>query len=89
MSKLRRRYGLTLEQHDAMLAAQNGVCAICCRPEEHKKYTRLSVDHDHDTGKVRGLLCRRCNSMLANSGDDPALLIRGAQYLIASRISNK
>jgi hypothetical protein len=53
-SKLKRRYGLTIEQFDALLAAQNGVCAICCRPETHKKYARLSVDHDTRPAECEG-----------------------------------
>lgn len=58
---LRRAYGITSEQYDAMLAAQGGVCAIC---KSEPKKNRLHVDHDHDTGRVRGLLCVACNSRL-------------------------
>lgn len=56
-SMLRRKYGITLEQYNELLARQGGVCAIC-GGEDQK---RLAVDHDHKTGKVRGLLCARCN----------------------------
>jgi hypothetical protein len=56
-----KRYGITVEQYDHMLASQGGVCALCgCPP--HKK--RLSVDHDHNTGAIRGLLCVLCNSTI-------------------------
>ena len=62
---LRKKYGITPEQYDVMFKQQNGVCAICGKPERVRKNTgvinRLSVDHDHKTGKVRGLLCHSCN----------------------------
>jgi hypothetical protein len=62
-----------------MLAAQDGVCAICRRPPKTK---RLEVDHDHKSGLVRGLLCWRCNHrVLGQAGDDAELLRSAAQYL--------
>lgn len=64
---LRRRYGLTIAQYDEMLAAQGGVCAICRQPETYArlgKIQRLAIDHDHETGMIRGLLCNRCNRRL-------------------------
>lgn len=57
-SALKCRYNITLDQYDEIFEQQNGVCAICGEPEIKK---RLSVDHDHKTGKIRGLLCQRCN----------------------------
>ena len=61
--KLAQRYGLTPEEYDDLLAAQDGGCAICGRtPEEAGK--NLSVDHDHETDVVRGLLCQPCNLAL-------------------------
>lgn len=57
----RAELGLSLEEYDALLAAQGGGCAICGNPP---KTRRLDVDHDHRTGKVRGLLCHRCNRAL-------------------------
>lgn len=58
---VRRKYGLEPGEYDKMLAAQYGRCAIC----GNKPVTiRLAVDHDHVTGKVRGLLCKRCNRAL-------------------------
>ena len=58
---LTKRYGISAAEYDAMLLAQNGRCAICKRPP---KRNRLHVDHDHATGRVRGLLCVGCNSKL-------------------------
>ena len=60
--KLQREYGITLEQYLALLAAQDGVCAICRTAPAEKK--RLHVDHCHETGRVRALLCVACNTQL-------------------------
>lgn len=78
------RYGLTVEMHDAMLAAQNGLCAICGNPPNPKGVRaagRLHADHDHLTGKVRDLLCNSCNNGIGRFRDDPALLRAAAEYI--------
>lgn len=62
-AQIKKRYGITGEQYDAMLAAQSNGCAICGQPA-HPRF-RLSVDHNHATGQVRGLLCQRCNVAIA------------------------
>lgn len=77
---LRRHYGLTVEQYDAMVVEQSGVCLICMKPPRSGK--RLSVDHDHATGEVRGLLCHVCNQGLGYFYDDPELLRLAAAYLL-------
>jgi hypothetical protein len=74
-AQLKCLYGITLEEWEALCAAQGGCCAICHRER------RLDVDHCHESGKVRGLLCRRCNLMLGQCGDDSDLLIKAADYL--------
>jgi hypothetical protein len=74
-----RRYGLTPEEYEAMLAEQNGVCAICKRPPIAGN--SLCVDHDHMTGRVRGLLCSPCNVVLGHWGDDPQIARHAAEYL--------
>ena len=76
---LGRTFGLTIEEYEAMLAAQGGVCAICERPP--RADISLHVDHDHDTGAVRGLVCFRCNNALGDFNDDPSLVARAAAYL--------
>lgn len=70
-----RKYGITIDQFDAMLAEQNGGCALCYRKSE-----RLHVDHDHETGRVRGLLCHQCNWYLGTIDADPEIMIRIALY---------
>lgn len=62
--KLRRRYGLGLRDRDALLAGQGGGCAICGKQDGEGRRHRLHVDHDHATGRVRGLLCYHCNAGL-------------------------
>jgi len=68
-NNLRTMYGISLSEYVTLLEAQGGVCAICKQPEETldsrtKQRKRLVVDHDHRTGKVRGLLCQSCNSAI-------------------------
>ncbi|WP_299950948.1 endonuclease VII domain-containing protein [uncultured Modestobacter sp.] len=76
---LKRRYGITADQADAMLVDQGGVCALCrTAPAAH-------VDHDHATGGVRELLCFNCNGGLGQFKDDPALLRAAARYVEAHR----
>ncbi len=84
-----KNYGISLDEYDEMLAKQNGVCAGCSAvgTEHLEKQNRvgstrpLSVDHDHVTGKVRGLLCHQCNLVVGNSRDNPDVLRRLADYL--------
>ncbi len=81
---LRRRFGLTPIDYDAMLVAQCGLCAICGEPERtirHGKVVALAVDHDHATGTVRGLLCVRCNRMLGFMERNELLLTNARDYL--------
>lgn len=61
---MRNKYGLTPERYNEMHRSQHGLCAICGN-EEITRWRRLAVDHDHKTGEIRGLLCFKCNMMLA------------------------
>jgi uncharacterized Zn finger protein (UPF0148 family) len=74
-------YGLTVEQYDAILMEQKCVCAICGKPEKSSSKGVLSIDHDHVTGKVRGLLCDTCNSGLGHFYDSIDLLQGAMLYL--------
>ena len=76
--QLKRRYNLTLQQYKELLQTQNGVCAICGAKPGRKK---LFVDHNHATNKVRGLLCRSCNTGLGCFQDDINLLLKSTKYL--------
>lgn len=73
---LKQRYGISIEQHDEMVKRQRSRCAICGR-----KCAKLHVDHDHETGRVRALLCRSCNTGLGKLGDSPERLREAAAYV--------
>lgn len=75
---LRKMFGIELADYEAMLTAQGGVCAICGGTDKHY---RLAVDHDHGSGKVRGLLCVDCNRAIGMFKDSPELLRKAADYL--------
>ena len=77
-SHIKRTYGLSLEDYQSILLSQGGVCAIC---QKDFGRTGPSVDHDHLTGRVRGLLCRRCNSGIGMLDDSIDLVLRAASYL--------
>jgi hypothetical protein len=80
------RYGLTPEQFDQMVADQKGCCRLCGDEPTGERHTGiLYIDHDHETGKVRGLVCHRCNLALGHFRDDPALMRRAADYVEAAR----
>src|SRR6266567_8999063 len=78
---LKRRYGMTTGDYDALLARQGGVCAIC----KKKSKRRLVVDHCHLLNKVRGLLCHKCNLGLGMFDDDTDRLRAAIAYLERSR----
>lgn len=78
-AQMKLKYGLTRGQFMDLLAEQGGVCAICQEAEILEAY--LTVDHCHDTGEVRGLLCRACNGGLGLFRDDPSRLEAALEYL--------
>lgn len=80
-NNLRVHFGLTVEQYTAMVEAQNGVCAICGKPESHPRKKNLAVDHCHTTGKIRGLLCNSCNTGIGLLKEDERLFLRTIEYL--------
>lgn len=79
-AEILRGHGITQDQYDAMLSIQNGVCAICLTKETSRNGF-LVVDHCHTKGKVRKLLCVKCNVGLGHFRDDPQLLRKAADYL--------
>lgn len=76
--RLKKKYGVSLEDYELMLASQGGVCAICA---EAPGKGVLHVDHCHTTGRVRGLLCHKCNKALGLFADSPERLHSAATYL--------
>lgn len=82
---LRRHYGITVETYDEMVDLQGGVCLICGRPPTTNG-RRLAVDHDHDTGAIRGLLCTPCNSGIGQLGDSVDRLRSAIKYLEGSAL---
>lgn len=84
--QLGKLYGLTVAEYDDLLQRQGGVCAICQQDEPASngrtgKKFRLSVDHCHDTGVVRGLLCQKCNRAIGLLGDNVGILQKAILYL--------
>jgi hypothetical protein len=75
---LRRTFGITQADYETLLARQDGGCGICGR---RPGKISLHVDHDHETGEIRGLLCVGCNNALGQFHDDAALLVRAADYV--------
>ena len=79
--RLKDKYGITLEDYDRMLEDQGGSCAVCGTEHPGGK-GRFHVDHNHSTGKVRGLLCHSCNVGLGALKDSPEVLLKAATYLL-------
>lgn len=85
-SRLRKLFGITLNDYNKKLEEQNNTCAICknletSRDNRTKLIKNLSVDHDHQSGKVRGLLCGKCNSILGLAKDNINILQSAIDYL--------
>jgi len=76
-----RKYGLTIEDYDNLLSLQKGVCGICKTSECSMENRSLAVDHDHISGRVRGLLCMKCNTSLGRFQDDIDVINRIIDYL--------
>jgi hypothetical protein len=82
--ELRRKFGINLEQYNEILKKQNYKCAICNKKETmiiKGKIVELAVDHNHDDGKIRGLLCSNCNNGLGRFFDNKELLLKAYDYL--------
>lgn len=87
--ELKRKYGLTIEQRDAMSEAQDNRCLCCNTKFGLLKKLRPSVDHCHATGRVRGILCNQCNTLLGKANDQPAILRTCARYLEKQRSATR
>lgn len=77
---MRKQYGISTEQFAELLEFQGGGCAICAKPIENIR-RRMNIDHDHETNKVRGILCTGCNTGIGHLGDNTEGLKRALYYL--------
>ena len=78
--KIKLHFGISLEAYDALLEVQNNHCALCPKTAKENG-RRLAVDHDHSTGRIRGLLCVVCNHGLGALGDTEAGLLKALEYI--------
>ena len=78
---LKRNYGITLNEYNEMLKEQDHKCATCGTTEAGGKHGKFMVDHSHNTGKVRGLLCKSCNIALGEIKDNRQTLLNMVEYL--------
>lgn len=89
-----KKYNMTLRDYNNILESQNGVCAICCKPEttmdNRSEFIRnLAVDHCHKTGVVLGLLCGACNTSIGKFGEDDIILKRALNYVRKYKTKNE
>ena len=85
--QIKKLYGMTMNEHDELLTKQNGVCLGCGATNFNGKSYHLAVDHNHETGEVRGLLCLKCNRILGLANDSPSILRALADYLENSEVA--
>jgi hypothetical protein len=81
-TRLKAKYSMTIDEYDQMLESQNGRCAICRTTEPGGSGSRFAVDHNHQTGYVRGLLCSNCNRGIGFLKDSPIILSSALSYLL-------
>lgn len=79
--QMQKNYGISLSTYNRMFVEQGGVCKICSLPQKSNRNERLAIDHCHETGKVRGLLCDGCNRGIGLLKDDYRILERATSYL--------
>lgn len=87
-TQLRYKYGIDITAYEDMLRSQGFECAICGSADPGRNIDLFSVDHDHTAGHVRGLLCNGCNTGLGLLRDDPALLLKAADYLLKDNLKH-
>ena len=79
--QMRYRYGIGMEEYKSILSAQGNKCAICGSTKANRKSDRMHIDHNHSTGKIRGLICSNCNTALGLVKDSIETLGRMIEYL--------
>jgi hypothetical protein len=77
---IKKKFGINLTEYNRMLAAQGSVCAICFT-KPNLRHANLAIDHDHATGKIRALLCARCNTAIGHLMDSPTVVESAVAYL--------
>jgi hypothetical protein len=82
---LKRKYGISLEQWDELFEKQDKRCAVC-QSDNPRRTSGWALDHNHETGEVRGILCHPCNVVLGFIRDDPAVLFALEMYLQAPHV---
>ena len=80
-ARLKRKYNITIEEYEALLESQDHSCKVCGKHATENHQGKLYIDHCHTTGKVRGLLCMKCNSALGLLNDDPEIIGNLLEYL--------
>jgi len=75
------QYGITLEEYDEIQSRQGHKCALCYKHKNSTYRKKLYIDHCHVSGKIRGLLCQHCNTMLGFARDDKQILLNAVKYL--------
>lgn len=78
---LKRKWGMTPEEYENVLVSQGGVCAICGNGSIRDGHHTFHIDHDHETGRIRGLLCYSCNCAIGHFHDDQSLMKLAIEYL--------
>ena len=86
--RLLTNYGISPEWYEIKIVEQKNKCAICGSEDPHSPWKIFAIDHCHATGKVRGLLCHKCNTGLGQFRDNPQLLTKAADYLIKHQAQN-
>lgn len=81
LGNARYLYGITMQEYRRLWLKQSGVCAICKLPERTQRNRLLTIDHDHETGHIRGLLCSQCNRAVGLLQDDPKVIEAAAAYV--------
>jgi len=79
--RVSHKYGLTLLEFNSLLSKQGYKCAICDKPLENRR--DIHIDHDHKKGKVRGILCRSCNTGIGLLKDDPDIIYKAYNYIFS------
>jgi hypothetical protein len=80
-TKLKQRFGITMNEYEKMLAAVNGKCEICGAENSYNGH-RLGIDHNHETGKIRGILCKSCNLGISALQENDSIIQSAAQYIM-------